>query len=86
MAGFNEQGLAVNVAEYYGIPLGALHFFPVRVWSSWEMYSAIVEADRQRSTPRVAPAEDSSPVDALGDPGLRRALLAGTGRRMGRAG
>ena len=28
LAGFNEQGLAANVAEYYGIPLAALHFFP----------------------------------------------------------
>jgi vancomycin aglycone glucosyltransferase len=41
VAGFNEQGLAVNVAEYHGIPLGALHFFPVRVWSSWEMYTQL---------------------------------------------
>ena len=24
----NEQGLAANVAEYYGIPLATLHFFP----------------------------------------------------------
>ena len=28
LAGMNEQGLAANVAEYYGIPLAALHFFP----------------------------------------------------------
>jgi vancomycin aglycone glucosyltransferase len=30
VAGTGEQGLAANVAEYYGIPLAALHFFPGR--------------------------------------------------------
>jgi UDP:flavonoid glycosyltransferase YjiC (YdhE family) len=29
LADCNEQGLAANVAEYYGIPLAALHLFPV---------------------------------------------------------
>ena len=28
VAGINEQGLAANVAEYYGIPLAALHSLP----------------------------------------------------------
>src|ERR1700758_476595 len=37
VAGFNEQGVAANVAEYYGIPLGALHLFPTRIWSSTSM-------------------------------------------------
>jgi len=31
LAGITEQGLAANVAEYYGIPLAALHFFPSQV-------------------------------------------------------
>jgi UDP:flavonoid glycosyltransferase YjiC (YdhE family) len=31
LAGMNEQGLAANVAEYYGIPLAALHFFPPQI-------------------------------------------------------
>ncbi len=34
VAGFNERGVAANVADYYGIPLAALHFFPARIWSS----------------------------------------------------
>lgn len=34
VAGVNEQGLAANVAEYYDIPLAALHIFPARIWSS----------------------------------------------------
>ena len=31
LAGITEQGLAANVAEYYGIPLAALHFFPTKI-------------------------------------------------------
>ncbi|WAJ42818.1 glycosyltransferase [Mycobacterium sp. Aquia_216] len=34
VAAFNEQGLAANVAEYYGIPLGTLHYFPERILAS----------------------------------------------------
>ncbi|OBA60515.1 glycosyltransferase [Mycobacterium sp. 1100029.7] len=34
VAGFNEQGLAANVAEYYGIPLAVLHYFPARILGS----------------------------------------------------
>ena len=50
LAGFNEQGLAANVAEYYGIPLAVLHFFPARIWSSWGLFSAITKQteDAQR--------------------------------------
>jgi UDP:flavonoid glycosyltransferase YjiC (YdhE family) len=39
LAGMNEQELAANVAEYYGIPLAALHFFPERVLPSGLLYS-----------------------------------------------
>jgi vancomycin aglycone glucosyltransferase len=31
LAGITEQRLAGNVAEYYGIPLAALHFFPAQI-------------------------------------------------------
>ncbi len=44
VAGMNEQALATNVAEYHGIPLAALHFFPARIWSSDSMYAPIVKA------------------------------------------
>jgi len=43
VAGFNEQGLAANVAEYYGIPLAALHPFPTRIWSPESMVSVITK-------------------------------------------
>jgi len=31
LAGYNQQTLAANVAEYYGIPLAALHIFPTQL-------------------------------------------------------
>jgi vancomycin aglycone glucosyltransferase len=34
VAGMTEQGMAANVAEYYGIPLAALHFFPPEILQS----------------------------------------------------
>jgi UDP:flavonoid glycosyltransferase YjiC (YdhE family) len=50
VAGFNEQGLAANVAEYYGIPLAAVHPFPTRIWSATSMVSVITKQtdDAQR--------------------------------------
>ncbi|OBJ47357.1 glycosyltransferase [Mycobacterium sp. 1423905.2] len=41
VAGFNEQGLAANVAEYYGIPFAALHYFPERLLMSGGPATAI---------------------------------------------
>jgi UDP:flavonoid glycosyltransferase YjiC (YdhE family) len=50
LAGMNEQDLAANVAEYHGIPLAALHFFPARVLSTGVLYSSMMKAaaDAQR--------------------------------------
>jgi vancomycin aglycone glucosyltransferase len=50
LAGFNEQGLAANVAEYYRIPAVALHPFPERMWSSEWLFSRMtkVAEDAQR--------------------------------------
>jgi vancomycin aglycone glucosyltransferase len=47
---FNEQGVAANVAEYYGIPVAALHPFPEQVWSSDWLFSRMtkVAEDAQR--------------------------------------
>lgn len=44
VAGMNEQDLAANVAEYHGIPMAALHFFPARIWSSGSLYGPITQA------------------------------------------
>jgi vancomycin aglycone glucosyltransferase len=43
VAGFNERGLAANIAEYYDIPLAVVHFFPERVWSSEGLYVSVAK-------------------------------------------
>jgi UDP:flavonoid glycosyltransferase YjiC (YdhE family) len=51
LAGITEQGLAANVAEYYGIPLAALHFYPVGVlelgWLDWRITKEAEYAHRR---------------------------------------
>src|SRR5271155_3485347 len=41
VAGITEQGLAANVAEFHGIPLAALHMYPMRIlqlgWLDWRI-------------------------------------------------
>jgi UDP:flavonoid glycosyltransferase YjiC (YdhE family) len=51
LTGMIQQGLAMNVAEFYGIPLAALHSFPVRV--------------NGRLLPMVPPPVTRSAVSAL---------------------
>ncbi len=50
VAGYNEQRLAANVADYHRIPLVALHLFPVQIWSSGVLFSRIsaLAEDAQR--------------------------------------
>ncbi len=43
VVGFNEQGVAANVAEYYGIPLVALHPFPSRLWTEGELALSVTK-------------------------------------------
>jgi hypothetical protein len=51
VAGITEQGLAANVAEYHGIPLAALHFYPVGVlelgWLDWRITKEAEHAHRR---------------------------------------
>src|SRR5271163_798999 len=51
VAGITEQGLAANVAEYYGIPLAAVHFYPVRIlelqWLDWRITKEAESAHRR---------------------------------------
>jgi vancomycin aglycone glucosyltransferase len=50
LAGFNEQGLAANVAEYHDVPAAAVHPFPERMWSSDWLFTLMtkVNEDVQR--------------------------------------
>ena len=51
LAGHNQQGLAANVAEYYGIPLAALHIFPTQLldfgWLHWRITKEAEDAHRR---------------------------------------
>ncbi len=44
VAGMNEQGLAANVAEHFGIPLAALHFFPAETLDLGAIQSDVTSA------------------------------------------
>jgi UDP:flavonoid glycosyltransferase YjiC (YdhE family) len=47
VSGMNEQRLAANIAEYQGIPLVALHFFPARLQPSGALNSMLVQVSEQ---------------------------------------
>ncbi|BBU22842.1 glycosyltransferase [Mycobacterium xenopi] len=57
LAGTNEQALAANIVDYYGIPLAALHCFPMREfvpilqpphgWLDWQITKEAKEAQRR---------------------------------------
>ncbi|HYB35146.1 MAG TPA: glycosyltransferase [Mycobacterium sp.] len=57
LAGTNEQALAANIAEYYSIPLAALHCFPMREfvpilppplgWLDWRIKKEAEDAQRR---------------------------------------
>jgi UDP:flavonoid glycosyltransferase YjiC (YdhE family) len=65
LAGFNEQGLAANVAEYHGIPLAAVHFFPAQVWSSWGLYSAVTKETEDAQRRALGLPEATGPSTSL---------------------
>lgn len=44
VAGMNEQRLAANVAEHFGIPLAALHFFPAETLELGRLQSDVTSA------------------------------------------
>jgi UDP:flavonoid glycosyltransferase YjiC (YdhE family) len=72
VAGFNEQELAATVAEYRGVPLAALHFFPTRVLSTGVLYSNMVKdvAAAQRAAlglPEAIPPASSLEIQAYDD-------------------
>ena len=90
LAGFNEQGLAANVAEYYGIPAVALHPFPERFWSSDWLFSRMtkIAEDAQRqalglpeATAASARSLDIQAYDELCLPAPATELVEKGGRR-----
>jgi UDP:flavonoid glycosyltransferase YjiC (YdhE family) len=91
LAGINEQGLAANVAEYYGIPLAALHFFPARVLPSGWLSSTITKQAEDAQRRALGLPEATEPVeqgsleiqayDELCLPGPKAEWLESDGRR-----
>ena len=67
VAGFNERGLAANIAEYYGIPLAVVHFFPERVSSSGGLYASVAKDtdDAQRRTLGLSEPPGASALPVL---------------------
>jgi UDP:flavonoid glycosyltransferase YjiC (YdhE family) len=66
LAGMNEQGLAANVAEYHGIPLAALHFFPMGILPSGWLSSGVTkeaEAAQRRALGLPEATEASTRVE-----------------------
>lgn len=61
LAGMNEQDLGANVAEYQGIPLAALHFFPAALLPSGWLSSGVTKdaADAQRRALGLPEATES---------------------------
>ncbi|MBV8863437.1 MAG: glycosyltransferase [Mycobacterium sp.] len=90
VAGFNEQGLAANVSEYYRIPMAALHLFPERIWSSDWLFLRMtkVAEDAHRRTLGLPEATEASTrflqiqaYDELCLPGLAAEWVEPNGRR-----
>lgn len=62
VAGMNEQRLAVNVAEFCGIPLAALHFFPAQVLELGPLQSLTTEAAEEAQRRALGLPEATEPL------------------------
>lgn len=88
VAGMNEQRLAANVGEHFGIPLAALHFFPAETLELGRLQSEITgaaEAAQRRAlglpdNPSTQPAVEIQTYDELCTPELAK-QWAGSGYR-----
>jgi UDP:flavonoid glycosyltransferase YjiC (YdhE family) len=95
LAGMTEQGLAANVAEYHGIPLAALHFFPAQALTLGWLHERITKEaeDAQRRAlglpERTGPAKrrmesgslEIQAYDEVFFPGLAAEWAEQSGRR-----
>ncbi|WIM89071.1 glycosyltransferase [Candidatus Mycobacterium wuenschmannii] len=65
VAGMNEQRLAANIAEYQGIPLIALHFFPSRVQPTGVVHAQLSKRCEEPLRRSLGMAEASEPPPPL---------------------
>ncbi|KBZ62164.1 glycosyltransferase [Mycobacterium colombiense] len=88
VAGMNEQRLAANVGEHFGIPLAALHFFPAETLELGRLQSEVTgaaEAAQRRALgladhPSAPPPLEIQTYDELWAPDLAK-QWAGPGYR-----
>lgn len=88
VAGMNEQRLAANVGEHFGIPLAALHFFPAETLELGRLQSEVTgaaEAAQRRALgladhPSAPPPLEIQTYDELWTPELAK-QWAGPGHR-----
>ncbi|OSC29218.1 glycosyltransferase [Mycobacterium vulneris] len=88
VAGMNEQRLAANVGEHFGIPLAALHFFPAETLELGRLQSEVTgaaESAQRRAfglpdNPSAQPAVEIQTYDELCTPELAK-QWAGPGYR-----
>jgi vancomycin aglycone glucosyltransferase len=90
LAGITEQGLAANVAEYYGIPLATLHFFPSRILELGSPQGNVAEQAEQAQRRALGLPEATGPstrameiqaYDELCLPGQASGWVQSDGRR-----
>jgi UDP:flavonoid glycosyltransferase YjiC (YdhE family) len=86
LAGMNEQELAANVAQYHGIPLAALHFFPAQIITSGLLYSSMMldAANAQRRGLGLAEVAEA-PAASLEIQGYEEFCLPGLAASWGDA-
>jgi vancomycin aglycone glucosyltransferase len=89
LAGMTEQGLAANAADYYGIPLAALHVFPTQILEPGSPHGNVAEqaehAQRRAlglpETTGPSPAMEIQAYDELCLPGQASGWVESDGRR-----
>lgn len=77
VAGFNEQSLAANIAEYHGIPLVGLHCFPPEMSPSGLLHSAVSKEADDAQRRALGLPEVARPATPLEIQGYEQLLLPG---------
>jgi vancomycin aglycone glucosyltransferase len=90
LAGITEQGLAANVAEYYGIPLAALHLFPPQILELGSPHGSVAKQAEHAQRRALGLPDETGPsarpleiqtYDELCVPELAAEWAEGDGRR-----
>ena len=83
VAGMTEQEPAANVAEYYGIPLAALHFFPAQILRRGSPEDSVSATSDQAQRRALALPEEPRSGRALEIQAYDETLRSSAGDPMG---